>query len=196
MTRMELCAAMTEPQIDGRIIEACRRGDREAFRLLFEAYKDRVYSIALHFLRGDSAAAEDVAQEVFLRLFTRIGQYRREAEFATWLYRVVVNACVDEQRRRRRFAPCEDMGALPDPPGAEEDADRAEVAREVQSAVADLKPEMRATVLLKYFEELSYEEMAAALGCSKGTIASRLNRCHKILARKLVHLRGALAAGE
>src|SRR5205823_203898 len=88
---------------DGRTLEACRQGDREAFRRLFDTYQETVYSIALHFLHGDEAAAEDITQEVFVRLFTRIRQYRGEAEFSTWLYRMVANACLDEQRRRKRF---------------------------------------------------------------------------------------------
>ena len=186
---MELCAAMSEPQTDRRIIEACQQGDRQAFHALFDAYKDRVYSFALHFLGGDTASAEDVTQEVFLRLFTRIGQYRNESEFATWLRRVVANVCIDEQRRRRRFLPCSEDHLAQRLQSPEQDIQRAEVARAVQAALADLNPDMRATVLLKHFDDLSYDEIATALRCSKGTIASRLHRCHKILARKLAYLR-------
>src|SRR5579863_10029801 len=92
-----------ERSADTSMIEACRQGDREAFRRLFDAYKDRVYSMAVYALHGDAVAAEDVTQEVFLRVFTRIRQFRGESEFATWLYRLVANACVDEQRRHRRY---------------------------------------------------------------------------------------------
>jgi RNA polymerase sigma-70 factor (ECF subfamily) len=190
-------AAMSEHGVDARVITACQQGDREAFRLLYEAYKDQVYSIALHFLGGDAAAAEDIAQDVFLRLFTRIGQFRRDADFSTWLYRLVANACVDEHRRRRRFVPCEDTveGSAPDPP-PEEHCLRFELVDAVRAALAELSPKLRVIVLLKYFEDLSYEEMARALGCSKGTVASRLNRSHKALARKLAHLRDTLLPGE
>src|SRR5260370_33703129 len=72
--------------------------------MLFEAYKDRVYSIALHF-SGNASTASDVTQQVFLKLFTKIGQFRQDAEFTTWLYRIVANTCVDEQRGRKRFIP-------------------------------------------------------------------------------------------
>ena len=100
---MERCAAMGEGEARETVIEACRRGDRDAFRLLFEKHKDRVYSVALYFFGGDEATACDVTQAVFLKLFTRIGQFHGESEFATWLYRLTTNACVDESRRRRRF---------------------------------------------------------------------------------------------
>jgi RNA polymerase sigma-70 factor (ECF subfamily) len=66
----------------------------------------------------------------------------------------------------------------------------------VRKVIAGMTPKLRMAVLLKYFEDLSYDEMAVVLGCSKGTVASRLNRAHQILARKLAHLRGALASGE
>ena len=84
------------------VIEACKQGDRDAFRRLFERHKDRVYSVAFYFFGGDEATAADVTQQVFLKLFTRISQFHGEAEFTTWLYRLTTNACVDEQRKRRR----------------------------------------------------------------------------------------------
>src|SRR5688572_29266400 len=102
---MESRAVMAESTIDGGVIRACQGGDREAFRLLFEAYKDKVFSIALYSFSGDEAAASDVTQQTFLKLMNSINQFRGESEFTTWLYRMVVNACIDEQRRRRRFLP-------------------------------------------------------------------------------------------
>ena len=196
---MESQAAMCEREIDGALIAACQQGDREAFRLLFEAYKDRVYSIALYFFGGDAAQAADVTQQVFLKLFTKIAQFRAEAEFTTWLYRLTTNACVDEQRKRRRLTQFDEAGAPTRVQGGaaqEERHARREVAERVQGAVAELKPKLRVAILLKYFEGLSYEEMAAVLGCSKGTVASRLNRGHKALARRLGHLRGVLMQGD
>ena|SRR5438874_11704102 len=96
---------MAKPIIDDRTVEACRRGDQEAFRLLFEAHRHRVYSIALCFFDGNEAAAKDVTQEVFLKLMTRIEQFENRAEFATWLYRIVANTCLDWKRALRRFLP-------------------------------------------------------------------------------------------
>lgn len=190
---MEQRAKMTDRFVDARVIESCRRGDRDAFRLLFEAYKDRVYSISLYFFHGDEATASDITQQVFLKLFTKIAQFRSESEFTTWLYRLTTNACLDEQRKRRRSVLFgETQIPLQTTTGAQEERfARLEIADSVKTAVANLKPKLRIAILLKYFEEMSYEEMAEALNCSKGTIASRLNRGHKILARRLGHLRTA-----
>lgn len=80
------------PDVTADIIESCRRGDREAFRALYDAYKDKVYSIALYFFHGDEAAASDTTQQVFLKLLRSVAQFRSDAEFSTWLYRLVVNA--------------------------------------------------------------------------------------------------------
>lgn len=197
---MERYAAMSDGlKIGEQVIEACRQGDRDAFRQLFEAYKDKVYSVALYFFGGDEAQASDVTQQVFLKLFTKIGQFRYESEFTTWLHRMTANACLDELRARRRFLPFGDAHEATGTRGhrpQEETFDRAEIADGVRAAIGTLKPKLRIAVLLKYFEELSYEEMAAALNCSKGTVASRLNRGHKILARRLGHLRDTLVRGD
>ena len=108
---MERRAVMAEPTIDDRVIKACQAGDQEAFRLLFEAYKDRVFSIAVYSL-GNEAAASDVTQQIFLKLITNIGQFRGESLFTTWLYRLVANACIDEQRRTKRFLPFGDSAPM------------------------------------------------------------------------------------
>ena len=178
--------------INAGVIHACQAGDREAFRLLFEAYKDRVFSIACYSL-GDQAAADDITQQIFVKLFTRIGQFRGDSEFTTWLYRLVINSCLDERRRQRRWLPVAEF--LPMRKGAyrkspETGYERREIAGSVREAIGGLKPKMRLPILLKYIEGLSYEEIAEVLGCSKGTVASRLNRAHKALAKKLSHLRG------
>jgi len=192
----QIVATREQPQvkesIDARTIAACQRGDRHALRVLFDEYKDRVYSIAVYALGGDETAAADVTQQVFLKLMTRINQFRGDSEFATWLYRMVVNTCRDEQRKVRRFLPLADL-VLAKPSSRETQMKRyanREIAERVQTAVASLKPKLRWPIVLKYSEELSYEEIATVLGCSKGTVASRLNRAHKALAKKLDQFRG------
>jgi RNA polymerase sigma-70 factor (ECF subfamily) len=177
--------------IDSRTIAACQQGDHAALRLLFEEYKDRVYSIAIYSMSGDEMAAADVTQQVFLKLMTRIGQFRGDSEFTTWLYRLVINTCRDEQRKGRRFVSLADTFLYTQASG---DSPRARYARKelssrVQSAIAQLKPKLRWPILLKYVDEMSYEEIAEVLGCSKGTVASRLNRAHKALGRRLDHLK-------
>jgi RNA polymerase sigma-70 factor (ECF subfamily) len=195
---MERRALMRETDVDGSVIEACRQGDRAAFQMLFEAYKDRVYSIALHY-SGNTDMAGDVTQQVFLKLFSRMGQFRQDAEFTTWLYRIVTNTCIDEQRSRKRFLPLSNEAEVRDMSvrGSQEDKYiRREVAASVREAIGQLRPKLRMPILLKYVEGLSYEEIGEALGCSKGTVASRLNRGHKILADKLSNLRSAMEPGE
>ena len=110
------------------LIEGCRRGERDAYRALFETYQDKIYSIALRF-SGDEALAMDIAQDTFLKLFS--------------------------------------------------------------SMVEKLPAEQRIVVVLRYTEGLAYEEIAAVVGCSMGTVASRLNRAHKTLERRLWHLKGS-----
>lgn len=177
-----LVVNLIDREISSAVIEACRSGDRDAFRALYDAYKDRVYSIALYFFHGDTAAAGDVTQQVFLKLITNIGQFRGDSEFSTWLHRLVVNACMDSVRRRRPDAPLEVVAA---PASQEHDFARAQMASSVREAVAAMPAKLRIAVLLRYFEDLSYEQMAKALECSMGTVASRLNRGHKMLAEKL-----------
>ena len=202
--RMEPGAVIDErPRADARVVESCQQGDREAFRLLFETHKDKVYSIALYFFGGDSALAGDITQQVFLKLFTRISQFRHQSEFTTWLYRLTTNTCIDEQRKRRRFSPLPDTLVAPGAhssgagvPAAEARFMRLEVADSVRDAISTLRPKLRIAILLKYFEELSYEEIAEVLNCSKGTVASRLNRGHRQLAQRLGHLRAGVSSGD
>jgi RNA polymerase sigma-70 factor (ECF subfamily) len=190
---------MREHVIEDRTIEACQGGDTDAFRLLFDNYKDRVYSIALGYFNGDEASARDITQTVFLKLMTHISTFQNRSEFSTWLYRMVANACLDQKRALRRllfFGDSKEV-VLPDRrKSAEERYIARELETEVRKAVAGLRPKLRIAVLLKYFDDLSYDEIAAALGCSTGTVASRLNRGHIILARKLAHLRNAAVSGK
>ena len=198
---MERRAAMAEQLINGQVIEACQQGDRDAFHCLFEAYKDKVFSIAVYSSGGDRTLAEDVTQQIFLKLFTAIRQFRGDSEFTTWLYRLVVNACLDERRRRRKWLPWETeatvaMNNLSDKKPQEQQYARLEVAEAVRVAIEQLKPKFRLPILLKYIEGLSYEEIAEVMGCSKGTVASRLNRGHSQLAKRLSHLNNPVLWGE
>ncbi|MFN2531413.1 MAG: RNA polymerase sigma factor [Pyrinomonadaceae bacterium] len=185
---------MAEQTIDRDVIAACQDGDREAFRLLFELYKDKVFSIAVYSFSGDRTIADDVTQQIFLKLFTVIRQFRGHSEFTTWLYRLVINACVDERRRRKHLLPWgEAMPGIDQKKRPDNQYAKLEVAEAVRAAIAQLKPSFRTPVLLKYIDGLSYEEIAAVMGCSKGTVASRLNRAHAELARRLVHLKAEVS---
>lgn len=178
---------------DREVIEACRRGDADAFAALFEAHKDKVYSIALRY-SGDPAAAMDLSQEVFLKVLARIQDFRGQSAFETWMYRVVVNACLDHHRRRRKLLPLvgEFLDLFRSPrEGALHSILRDEMQRNVQRVVGRLPSDLRMVVILRYTEELSYEQMAEILGCPVGTVASRLNRAHRILERRLSQYAGA-----
>jgi len=195
---MERLARMSDRQTEADIIEACKQGDREAFHDLFEAHKDRVYTIAFHY-SGDEAMAHDVTQQVFLKLFTSISQFHENSQFTTWLYRIVANACTDEHRKRRRFVPFSpeiEVRTMVAKGSQEESYHRREVADSVRGAIGELTPKLRLPILLKYVEGLSYDEIAELLGVSIGTVSSRLNRGHKMLARKLGHLRSEFVSGE
>jgi RNA polymerase sigma-70 factor (ECF subfamily) len=176
---------------DREVIEACQRGDWDAFRLLFETHKDRVYSIALRYC-GDESAAMDIAQETFLKLLSSIQDFRGNASFESWLYRIVVNRCLDHQRRGRRLMPfLEGLLDIVSAPAESvlQELLRVEMTKDVQRIVGTLPPEQRIVVVLRYTEGLAYDQIAEILGCSAGTVASRLNRAHKVLERRLSHLR-------
>lgn len=187
---MERAFGMTEKEIERDLLADCRSGRREAFARLYERHQRRVFSVALNFFGGNRTLAEDVSQLVFLKIFEKIGSFRAEAELTTWIYRMTINACIDEQRRHRRFFSLENFfGVIRTKTAADEKLERHALSGEVRKAIAALKPKFRLPILLKYSEGLSYEEIARVLDCSIGTVSSRLNRGHKMLAGKLKHLK-------
>jgi RNA polymerase sigma-70 factor (ECF subfamily) len=183
---------MVAEETERELLEACRRGEREGFRALFERHKDKVYSIAFRY-SGDESAAMDIAQDTFLKLFSSIRSFRGDSSFESWLYRLVVNSCLDQKRRARRFMPLIDelLDVIQAPgAGVMEEVLRAELSSRVRSVVAALPAGQRIVIVLRYTQGLSYDEIAAALGCSVGTVASRLNRTHKLLERRLSRIVG------
>lgn len=181
--------SVTEMVLEGsehELVQACQRGERDAFRALFETYKNKVYSVALRF-SGDDATAMDIAQDTFLKLFSTIRLFRGDSRFDTWIYRLVVNSCLDHKRRTRRLMPLagEFLATLRTPTDTLSDLLRSEVSSTVRAAVDRLSPDLRIVVILRYTEALSYDEIAEVMACSPGTVASRLNRAHKCLERRL-----------
>jgi RNA polymerase sigma-70 factor (ECF subfamily) len=168
------------------LVQACQRGESDAFRALFEHYKDKVFSIALRF-SGNQATAMDIAQDTFLKLFSTIRDFRGDSSFDTWIYRMVVNSCFDHRRRSWRLLPLalDYSSRLQQPGDCLSELLRSEMSGRVRSAVDRLSPDLRMAIVLRYTEGLAYQEIAEVLGCSMGTVASRLNRAHKILARRL-----------
>ena len=194
----EMTRRVIEAPNEAALLVACQKGDSQAFRVLFDSHKDRVYSLALYLSR-DEAIANDITQQTFATMLLKTSEFRGEAKLSTWLYRLVFNLCADERRRQRRWLPLaaarrkESMsGNAPQ----EKRFARSEVALAVMRAIESLKPKLRAAVVLKYLDDLSYQEISEVLGCSIGTVASRLNRGHKVLARKLGYLRTSLEGDE
>jgi RNA polymerase sigma-70 factor (ECF subfamily) len=176
---------------EAALVAGCRAGTPEAQRAVFDRYRDRVHAIALHYLRGDDAAAQDVTQEVFVRFFRLAAGFRADARISTYLYRAVANACTDELRRRRRFV---FVGDIPESLHPEDEGAAAASFGgaggnsgdpRIQRAVQSLSPKLRLVVLMRYYDDLSYDEIAAALEITPGTVASRLSRAHEQLARVL-----------
>jgi len=190
---MEPLALMTENPTNRELLAACRNGDREAMHDLYVGNQRRVFSVAMNYFGGNRDLAEDITQKVFLKLLTKL-DFRGESEFTTWLYRITVNACTDEARKLNRFVDLSGMFGLGESRSSVQQlmAESEEVSDAVQREVAKLRPKLRGPIVLKYVEGLSYQEIAEVLECSVGTVSSRLNRGHKVLASKLGHLRNAL----
>jgi RNA polymerase sigma-70 factor (ECF subfamily) len=174
---------------DRELVQACQRGERDAFHALFEQYRNKVYSIALRFA-GDEATAMDIAQDTFVKLFSCIREFRGDSSFDTWIYRLVVNSCMDHRRRSWRLMPLADrfQQTLRVPGDSLTELLRTERGGQVRAAVERLSPDLRIAIVLRYTEGLSYEQIAEVLGCSLGTVASRLNRAHKRLEQLLSRL--------
>ena len=161
-------------------------------RALYEQYAGRIFTLARYAL-GSEVAAEDAVQSIFLKAFQSRERFRGEAAAGTWLWRIAVNHCNDELRRRRRRAeevPLDailgwaDDGHTPEQRHAVKQVDEI-VAR----ALLELSPKLRTVVVLRYVEEMPYDEIAAVLGCSVGTVSSRLARALTTLERILRPLR-------
>jgi RNA polymerase sigma-70 factor, ECF subfamily len=184
---------------DESIVARIRTGER-LFGLLFERYRNRTFALAFG-MTGEREQAEDLTQEIFLRVYERLNTFQGQAKFATWFYRIALNHCLNhcrnERRRRQTVAnPDDGQATLLVELRVVEQADatllRKEIQQQLRSALLSLKPEVRVLLLLKEIEGLSYEEIAERLECSPGTIASRLSRGRRLLARKLESLKGKI----
>jgi RNA polymerase sigma-70 factor (ECF subfamily) len=172
---------------DDDLVRRHLAGDAPAFRTLVERHRNRVYAVALR-ICGRPEDALDVTQDVFVNVYRKLGDFRHDAQFTTWLHRMTVNAALDLSRRRSRHehAPLEDAAALSDPAaGPEEHAVAAHRAAVVQRALASLSPEFRAVIVLHDLHDLDYAGVARALDLPLGTVKSRIHRARLELARIL-----------
>lgn len=175
----------------GDLVRRCLEGDGAAWDTLVRAYWRRVFNIAYKFVaRFDEA--EDLTQEIFVKLFRALPTYDRRASFETWLTRVSRNLCIDHYRRRRREEERFTVEFDPDAIELEELVSRPDATLEqreevaiVRRALAKLPPTYREAVALRDIHELSYEQIAERLQLAEGTVKSRINRGRKELARHL-----------
>lgn len=165
---------------DETLAEAARDGDRTAFAALLARHYDRIHGLAFR-MTGRKAEAEDLTQDICLALPAKLGSYRREARFTTWLYRVTVNAAHDRRRRAESHARAADGWGDWELNRQAGIAEEAAAQDWLMRTMRDLPPELRDTVALTLGEDLSQKEAAEVLGLSEGTVAWRMSEVKKRL---------------
>ena len=165
---------------DGSLVSAAIGGDREAFALLLRRHYDRIHGLAWQ-MTGSRADADDIAQDVCCVLVEKIGGFRAEAKFATWLCGIVFNCCRDHHRRRRSFHGFTQklavLAGLTRGPDGRDLHDRMWI----ESAVSRLKPALRDTVVLVAGQQLSHAEAAEILGIAEATVSWRMHEVRRLL---------------
>ena len=174
------------------LARAAAKGDIDAFETLLGLYQNKVYGLALR-MCGSEEDAWDVAQEAFLAAWRALPGFRGESGFSTWLYRLTANAAIDCLRRekKRRGELSIEGGELPlslpdADPSPQEAAEGGELRAAVNAALARLTDQHRTVLILRELQELSYEEIAGALGLDLGTVKSRISRARKALRKILL----------
>lgn len=177
---------VTTTSDDDVLITSILDGDDQAFASLVTRYQERVFRLLARFTR-DRIEVEDLAQEVFVKVFRKLHTFQRDSSFFTWLYRIAVNTANDamSRRSRRRLRLVEDAAELDDGQREPGDAGAAEPLlaaelRDVTRQLVDRLPEKYRTILvLREYEDLSYNQISDVLGCSLGTVESRLFRARQ-----------------
>lgn len=171
---------------DEELIAAILDGSETAFQQLIERYQDRLFGLLGRLVR-DRFAVEDLAQEVFVKVFRKLHTFNQDSAFYTWLYRIAVNAATDhlERQGRRKLRLVEDATILdtgerePSYAGSAEPVLEDELRRVTREIVQTLPEKYRTIIILREYEDLSYTDMAEVLGCSIGTVESRLFRARR-----------------
>ncbi len=156
---------------DRDLVQRCLAGDSAAFRPLVERYQRVLLTVAVRML-GDPEEATDAAQNAFVHAYRKLGTYDHRHKFFSWLYRILVNECLNVRRSRHPQVPADEALVGPDDPHRA--AERSELRAAVQGALLQLPPPYREVVVLRHFAGLSYQEMAEAVGVPEKTIKSRL----------------------
>jgi len=170
-------------------VEEARAGDKEAFSRLVEAFQTPVYNLTYRML-GNAEEAEEAAQEAFIRAYTRLHRYNPDYKFSTWMLSIASHYCIDLLRKRRitwlsldeplpsKFAPQLSSKKL----GPEASVVKDEMQSQVHALLDTLRPEYRAAVVLRYWYDMSYEEIANTMDTTTSAVKSRLFRARKMLA--------------
>mgnify|MGYP003603508622 CR=1 FL=1 len=190
-------AGLVEDDVD--LMLRVKAGDAEAFNQLMDKYQRTVVNLVFRFT-GDAENAEDLAQEVFLRIYRAAPRYEPKAKFFTYLYQVTLNLCRNERERntRRKASSLDSRGAqddkaweIADPEvGAETLVQRQEMAAQVQAAIQDLPQEQRQLLILQRFQDLGYEELAEVTAQTVSAVKAKLHRARLALKKKLEPLLG------
>jgi RNA polymerase sigma-70 factor, ECF subfamily len=176
---------------DRELVHKCQTGEMSAFEELVSRYHQKVYMVILGLLRNRDDALE-VAQETFFRAYRKIDSFQGGSSFYTWIYRIAVNLAIDAQRRQKRNpldfresmdGLLESQDEMARDPFA--DVHDKELRQNLISAINDLTPEHKAVIVLRTIEGLSYKDIGEILGCSEGTVMSRLHYARKKLQDKL-----------
>ena len=179
--------AIVEALSDVELVELVLAGEQDAFEALVERYKDSVQNLAYRML-GNTTQAEDVTQEVFVRAYTQLATYKPAHKFSTWLLSIASHLAIDQLRRRRFLAlPLEDVPFLEWMAdlgtGPEQSALQGEQQDEIQLYLQRLPSKYRAVIVLRYWYDLSYEEISTALNLTPALVKARLHRARELLAR-------------
>ena len=180
---------------DVQLVVEALGGSQAAYADLLNRYKGPIHSLVLRMVR-DPAKAEDVAQEVFLKAFRALASYDQSRKFSSWLFKIAHNTAIDKLRRKRLDTvaleqPDEDradvLSTVPDARSEtpESAASRHDLARALEEAVAELRPEYREVMLLRFQEGLAYDEIAEIIDLPLGTVKTHIHRARKAMARRL-----------
>jgi RNA polymerase sigma-70 factor (ECF subfamily) len=197
---MPLDSSPTQSPTTDQLIATCLEGDQEAWNAVVQRYWRRVFNVAYQFV-GRHDEAEDLTQDIFLKLFKALGSFDRRANFQTWLVSISRNLCIDHYRsvskERETVDRSVDASTLT-PAARGRDAlkrlERGDRWALLQKAMLELAPTLRAAVLLRDIQELSYHEIATRLKLPEGTVKSRINRGRHELARQILKLEREQAA--
>lgn len=182
----EAPAALSSADLDRLAVQAALRGDQLAFGDLVSRYQSAVYNMAYRML-GDPTEAEDAAQEVFVRAWKQLGSFQLDRRFSTWLLSIASHHCIDLLRRRRPSAPLDDAALYvpSNEPAPVETVIQGEQSDMVKDLLNSLPDKYRSVTVLRYYNDLSYDEIARMTGLTESAVKTQLHRARKMLADKL-----------